>query len=144
MFSGWLRCVGLMFRADVDVWCFCYILLYILYKLYIIYYTYTTISYLILYSPIFSIPFPIFYTSLPFITLLFSSIIPPHLSIILPSFLHTLFSSSDLSFQYSHPHSKYTCRHLDILIYTLPPILLPSQYPLQSSPDPLSSSFSLL
>ena len=103
--------------------------------LYIIYYTiiYYTIIYYILYYYTYTI---IYYTL--YYTLLFLSS-PPSKSILLLSspffllfypfflfFSYSLFQSfpvfyssslSPLLFQFQSSHSKYTCRHLDILIY---------------------------
>ena len=113
-----------MFRASVDV----IILLYY----YIIYYTYTIIIYytilfsssdlflsLLLFCSILSLFLPnhphLFlpiYSSFPL--LIYSSVPFLFPSTPLPPFLPTLpFSSSHLPF----PHSFYTCRYLDTLIY---------------------------
>ena len=108
--SGWLRCdvfkcIGFCFMFGayrVYVWGLTYGVTIILYYiLYII--IHTRIYYILLYYIILLLLLYI---------ILYSSVLPS-----LSSLIHS-FPSSLLFLQYSsHPHSKYTCRHLDILIY---------------------------
>ena len=108
-----------------DIRCYIHILLYYILLYIYYYYTYYILYHTLPSSSVLSsvLPFPIIPSSssniplppLPFLPSHLSSSLPTLLSLPSFSFLSPLLFYPPLPLP--HPHSKYTCRHLDILIY---------------------------